>query len=228
MAPRKPVAKPAKPAAKPIAQKAAKLTVWPKDEPPHAHTHHHDHAHSEGCGCSHHHHTHKLNLCACARALCTNCPLGKLLSTRSFWAAAVVAFITLFATDWLLHSRFLMQAYAEHAAFWRIDGEIRHGLIFTTQVVTSMAYAAIVLGMGYAGKWWGSAISGAIAAAPVAMCAMMAYIMLPFASAYIPTVWGIAAVLQGALVGLSICAALKVSRAPEVTDESCCSTHTLH
>lgn len=155
--------------------------------------------------------------------LCACCPIAKIVFTRSFWAASVVAFLVIFATDWLLHTRFLMQDYAETSALWRAEGEIRHGLIFAAQALTAMAYAAIILGMGHAGRWWGAMASGKLAAAPVAISSLTAYIMLPFANPYIPAVWAVASLVQGMLVGLSICGALRLSRAPEAS--SCCDAH---
>lgn len=212
----------AKPAKSPAATAAAKpkLTVWPAEDA-HAHDHHHDH----GACCGHHHHSPMMNPIAC---LCACCPIARMFFTRSFWAASFVAFIVIFATDWLLHAHFLVDEYVANSAFWRADGEIRHSLIFITQAVTAMAYAAIVIGMGQAGKWWGSFSSGALAAVPVAMCAMVAYIMLPFASAYIPTIWAVESVLQGGLAGLAISAALRASRAPEAHADGCPPHTTLH
>jgi hypothetical protein len=234
MAPKKP-AKPApkivtKPASKPTAPtKKAKLTVWEAAPAPHAHNHHghhhHEHNHAHGTCCDH---DHGKNACGGMLACLTNCcPLAGILFTRSYWAAAVVAFIVIFASDWFLHTRFLMNDYAATSAFWRVDGEIRHDLIFATQVLTALVYAAMVIGLGHAGRWWGSFSSGVLAAAPVAICAFTSYVMLPFGSAYIPTVWAVASLLQGGLTGLAICAALHASRAPDVA--GCCTDKpTLH
>ncbi len=214
----KPAAKAAqKPVVKTAAKPAAKstMTVWP------AETHTHDHDHSTCCG--HSHAPQSSGLCC----LTSCCPVAKLVFTRNFWAASVVAFFIIFATDWILHARFLMQDYAETSAIWRAEGEIRNSLIFLSQALTAMAYAAIILGLGYAHRWFGSFTSGLLAASPMAIGALAAYTILPLASPYIPTVWAIAGLLQGGLAGLAICAALHVSRAPE--EGSCCgSKATMH
>lgn len=227
MAPKKPAPKAIKsapkkapaPAAVP-AKKPAKLTVWPAEP----HTHGHDHHHHDDSCCGHHHGM-KPNLLTC---LCTCCPIAKIIATRSFWAASVVAFIVIFATDWILHTRFLMADYAATSNFWRPAGQVRMDLILITQIVTALSYAAIIIGMGYARKWWGSFSTGALAGIPVAMTAMSAYIMQPFASPYIPAVWAVASVLQAGLAGLAICAALRLSRAPDAGAGCCTSKPTLH
>lgn len=226
MAPRKPTPKSSpkpmsKPAAKPASKPAAKakLTVWP-DAHAHDHAHHHhDHAHADCCG---HHGTNSPLAC-----LCACCPIAKIVFTRTYWAAAVVAFLIIFITDWFLHARFLAADYAATSAIWRADAEVRPSLILITQIITALSYAALILGMDHAKRWWGSFSSGVLVAVPVAMCAMSGYIMLPFASAYIPTVWAIASLLQGGLTGLVICIALHISRAPGNAD--CCPPKpTLH
>lgn len=174
--------------------------------------------HERGDCCSHHHGG--LFGCLCC------CPVGRILFTRSFWAASVVAFIVIFATNWFLHARFLAPEYAATAALWRTPADMQLHLLITAEALTAMAYAAIILGMGHAGKWWGSWATGKLAACPLAISALTSYATIPFASPYIPTVWAVASIIQGGLVGLAICAALKVSRAPEAT---CCATKpTLH
>lgn len=239
MAPRKPAPKASKPVAKPAPKAAVKpavkpavkksnLTVWPAATAPlpqpasplamHQHDHHHEH----GACCGHSHA--RTNPLAC---LSSCCPVAKIVFTRSFWAASVVAFLVIFATDWLLHTRILMQDYAETSALWRADGEIRHSLIFLTQALTAMAYAAIIIGLGHAGKWFGSFSSGVLAGSLPAIGALTSYVMLPFASPYIPAVWAAASLIQGGLAGIAICAALKASRAPDVA--ACCAPKsTLH
>ncbi len=194
----------AKPAAK------SNLKVWPAHDETH---HHHDH----GACCGHHHAEHK-SVCACITSCC---PIAAVLCTRTYWASAVIAFFIIFATDWLLHSRFLVADYAATSGIWRADREIEHEFIFATQILYAMAYAAIVLSIGHAGRWWGAFSSGVLAASVAAIAAFTSYVMLPFASAYIPTVWAVASLVQGGLVGLGICATLRLSRAPE--GESCCN-----
>ena len=219
MAPRKPAPQAAK-----ATVKKSKVTVWPA-EAPHAHDHtHHHHGHGACCG---HDHSHKPSCGAMLACLCACCPIAKVIFTRSFWAASVVAFLVIFATDWLLHTRFLLQDYHETAALWRADGEIRHSLIFVTQALTAMVYAAIILSLGHAGRWFGSFTSGLLAGCLPAIGAMTSYVMLPFATPYIPAVWAIASLLQGGLVGFAVCAALKASRAPE-TGDCCTPKPTLH
>ncbi|TKW60790.1 MAG: hypothetical protein DI628_07830 [Blastochloris viridis] len=160
--------------------------------------------------------------CCCATsttsrlcALLNECPLGKHICTRSFWASSVVAFIMLFITDWLVNNHMLMADYVATSAFWRTEGDIRTGLLITTQAVTALAYAAIILGMGHAARWWGATISGVVASVPVAMVSVNTYAMMPFAETDIPAAWAATALVQGALVGIAICAALKAARAPE-------------
>lgn len=164
------------------------------------------------------------------------CPLGKHLCTRSFWAASVTAFLVIFASDWLINSHFLVADYVATSAFWRAEGDIRSSLLVLTQAVTAMAYAVLVLGMGHATRWWGSLVSGVMAAVPVAMVSVNTYAMMPFAESTIPAAWALTALLQGGLVGLTICATLKASRAPEThADCTCgcgdtctCAPKTLH
>lgn len=208
-----------KPAAKLAVKPKSNMTVWPAEHAtPHTHNHEHNHSHDHAHGtCCGHTPTTQTGMLCCLTACC---PIAKIVFTRSFWAASVVAFFIIFATDWLLHTKFLMQDYAESSSLWRNEGEIRHSLIFITQALTAMVYAAIVIGMGYGHRWFGSFTSGVLASAPMAISAMLAYNMLPFATNYIPTVWGIAALIQGGLAGLAICASLHISRTPDVTD--CC------
>lgn len=216
MAPRKPAKPPLATPATPVAKRAA---VAPVEKP------------TSACGCG-----------GCAPTvpgLCrmlVTCPLGKHLCTRSFWAASVVAFLVIFASDWLINSHFLVADYVATSAFWRAEGDIRSSLLVLTQAVTAMAYAAIVLGMGHATRWWGSLVSGVMAAVPVAMVSVNTYAMMPFAESTIPAAWALTALLQGGLVGVAICATLKASRAPEThTDCTCgcgdtctCKPKTLH
>ncbi len=210
MAPRKPVvSKPkakATPTAKPAARKAAPVAST-------APVTTHATAGSESCCCS----TPSKSFCAFLHS----CPLGKHLVTRSFWASAVVAFIMIFATDWLVNNHMLMADYIATSAFWRAEGDIRTGLLVITQAVTALAYAAIVLGMGHAARWWGATVSGMMASIPVAMVSVNTYAMMPFAETDIPAAWAATAVAQGALVGLAICGALKASRAPETHGCGC-------
>jgi hypothetical protein len=154
-------------------------------------------------------------------ALLHECPVGKHVATRSFWASSVVAFIMIFTTDWLVNNHMLMADYIATSAFWRAEGDIRTGLLVITQAVTALAYAAIVLGMGHAARWWGATVSGMMASIPVAMVSVNTYAMMPFAETTIPAAWAVTAVAQGALVGFAICAALKASRAPETHDCGC-------
>lgn len=154
-------------------------------------------------------------------ALMQECPLGKHVCTRSFWASAVVAFLMIFATDWLVNNYFLMADYGATSAFWRAESDIRTGLLVITQIVTALAYAAIVLGMGHASRWWGSMVSGMVASVPVAMVSVNTYAMMPFAETDIPAAWAATAIVQGALVGFAICAALKAARAPETHGCGC-------
>ena len=202
-----------KPVVQPVAKPVAKPALAPLPQPELMH----DHNHAACC-------TPRTTGLGC---LTSCCPMAKVLFTRSFWAAAVVAFFVIFATDWLLHTKFLMQDYAQSSSLWRAEGEIRHSLIFITQALTAMVYAAIIIGLGFSHRWFGSFSSGVLAAGPAAISAMTAYVMLPFAVPYIPTVWAVASLLQGGLVGLAVCAALHLSRAPDVTD--CCPPRsTLH
>ncbi len=210
MAPRKPLAKKAtvkaKPAAKPVARKAVAATPVATPAPMPANT----------CCAS--------DTCCTTRRLCTflqECPLGKHVCTRSFWASAVVAFLMIFTTDWLVNNHFLMADYIATSAFWRTEGDIRTGLLVITQAVTALAYAAIVLGMGHAVRWWGATVSGMVASIPVAMVSVNTYAMMPFAETDIPAAWAATAVVQGALVGFAICAALKAARAPETQGCGC-------
>ncbi|RYG61919.1 MAG: hypothetical protein EON60_01730 [Alphaproteobacteria bacterium] len=228
MAPKKPAVKPAKQVAKPVLQKVAKpapkaaitpasksnLTVWPAAE---AHAHHH-----HGACCDHSSESKGLTA-----SLTGYCPIAGVLCTRTYWASAVVAFFVIFATDWLLHSRFLVADYAATSGLWRADREIEHEFIFATQILTAMAYSAIILAIGHASRWWGAFSSGLLAASVAAIAAFTSYVMLPFASSYIPTVWAIASLIQGGLVGLAVCATLRLSRAPE--GDACCSHgHHIH
>ena len=223
MAPKKPAKKAIKPSAKavkatvkPVVKHAAKsnLTVWPATE---AHEHHHAHG-----ACCNHNHGPKKGICACITGCC---PVAGVLCTRTYWAAAVIAFLVIFATDWLLHARFLVADYAATSGIWRADREIEHEFILTTQALTALAYAAIILSIGHAGRWWGAFSSGVLAASVASIAAFTSYVMLPFASPYIPTVWAIASLVQGGLVGLAVCATLRLSRAPE--GDACC-THGHH
>lgn len=160
----------------------------------------------------------RASWCACLCSLLRSCPVGKHLATRSYWASTVVAFLVIFATDWLVNNRLLMADYIATSAFWRAEGDIRTGLLVFTQAVTALAYAVIILGMGHAVRWWGAMISGITASVPVAMVSVNTYAMMPFAESDIPAAWALTALAQGALVGLAICAALKASRAPETHD----------
>lgn len=223
MAPQKPAKKALKPApkaaAKPapkavkssVASKKSNLTVWPA-EAPHAH---HVHNHTTCCD---HNHTGKKGLCATVTGCC---PIAGILCTRTFWASAVVAFFVIFATDWLLHARFLVADYAATSGIWRADRDIEHEFILATQALTAMAYAAIILTIGHAGRWWGAFSSGLLASSVASIAAFTSYVMLPFTSPYIPAVWGVASLIQGGLVGLAVCATLRLSRAPE--GDTCCS-----
>lgn len=150
-----------------------------------------------------------------------DCPLGKQLCSRSFWASVVVAFLVIFATDFLINNYFLIADYVATSAFWRTEGDIRSGLLVLTQAVTALAYAAVILGMGHAARWWGSLMSGMLAALPVAMVSVNTYAMMPFAETTIPAAWAATALGQGALVGVAICAALKAARAPEAMGCGC-------
>jgi len=212
MAPRKPVVKKAttkaKPAAKPLARKAvtAAPVAMPVAMPA-------DACCASGTCCTSAPHS----LCAFLQ----DCPLGKHICTRSFWASSVVAFLMIFTTDWLVNNHLLMADYIATSAFWRTEGDIRTGLLVITQAVTALAYAAIVLGMGHAARWWGATVSGMVASVPVAMVSVNTYAMMPFAETDIPAAWAATALVQGALVGLAICAALKAARAPETHDCGC-------
>ncbi len=161
---------------------------------------------SSGCG---------GGLMACMCSMVKACPLGKQLVTRSFWAAAVVAFLVVFATDWLLHARLLVTEYQATSAFWRTGADVRHGLIFLTQALTALVYAAIILGMGHAFRWWGAAVCGLLAASPAALTSVALYATMPFAAATIPLAWAAGSLGQGVLAGLAICAVLRLSRAPQ-------------
>lgn len=217
MAPRKPAkpaakkpSSPAKPAAKTAARKAATQPA-PQPEP------------TGTCACCT---PSGRSLCTCMGKLMRSCPVGQHICTRSFWASAVAAFLMIFATDWLVNNHLLMADYVATSAFWRTEGDIRSGLLVATQAVTALAYAAIILGMGHAVRWWGSMVSGIMASVPVAMVSVNTYAMMPFAETDIPAAWAATAVGQGALVGLAICAVLKASRAPEThtgdTPRECC------
>ncbi|RYG61899.1 MAG: hypothetical protein EON60_01830 [Alphaproteobacteria bacterium] len=227
MAPKKPTAKPVKTAIKPVVRKDVKpalkaaikpaaksnLTVWPAADA-------HAHQHTTCCD----HHTESKGICATLTACC---PIAGVLCTRTYWASAVVAFFVIFATDWLLHSRFLVADYAATSGLWRADREIEHEFIFATQILSAMAYSAIILAIGHASRWWGAFSSGLLASSVAAIAAFTSYVMLPFASSYIPTVWAIASLIQGGLVGLAVCATLRLSRAPE--GDACCSHgHHIH
>ena len=172
-----------------------------------------------GCGCCSTSARTSPLACLCRMAKC--CPLGKQLLTRSFWAAAVVAFLVVFATDWLLHARLLVAEYQATSAFWRTEADMRHGLIILTQLLTALVYAAIVLGMGHAFRWWGAAVSGLLAAAPAALAAWAFYATMPFATATLPAAWALGTLVQGVLAGLAICAVLRTSRAPQSATCGC-------
>lgn len=133
-----------------------------------------------------------------------NCPLLEVMCTRMFWTASVITFIGIFIFDFFFHGQFLMDSYRATSAMWRPEADMNPVLCFVSHGLTAMVLSALVLLMNRASTWWGGFITGVLAGAPLAISSIMAYAALPFASPFIPAMWALGALVQGALAGLII------------------------
>jgi hypothetical protein len=128
------------------------------------------------------------------------CPIFQTVSTLQFWVGGLLAFATIFVFDLFWHSN-LMEAYRATAPMWKPEPEMNLNLIYLTEALTALVLTAIVQLIGRK-DWWGGAVSGALAASPLAISALLAYATMPFPNGFIPTQWAIGYIVEGALVGL--------------------------
>src|ERR1700682_5663168 len=115
----------------------------------------------------------------------------------------VVAFVVIFATDYLIHGVWLMPDYAVTKALWRPDTEMnaRIGWMFFAQFLCAATFV-LVWAMGFAGRSIGTGIIfGFVMGLFQQIWAMVDYVVLPMPCT-LATKWFCAGLVQAMLLGI--------------------------
>lgn len=138
------------------------------------------------------------------------CPVARIMLTPGYWLAAMLTFLIIMGVDFAVNAKLLMPEYAATSAIWRPMEDVRMEWCLIAHVLLALAYAAIILGISHGKRLWGSMSSGLLAASPMAISSIMAYMSLPLADPTIPAMWAASSLVGGALSGLAIAGAFRL------------------
>lgn len=138
--------------------------------------------------------------------LTCHCPVFGVITTRAFWLSSLLAFVVSFAFDMWWNGHLLMPAYEATAHLWRPMAEMEQNFIWCIayHAGLAMAMSALVLVMGRTSTWWGALSTGKLAATPLAISQLSVYMFMPLPDMYLPAMWAVGVLIQGALIGLAV------------------------